>query len=135
MIYEVTIQYSKIDQKGNEKSIKEKYLVENIDFHAEAENKLYQEMQGLNDLDVVAVKRSKIREFVNARQNDDDRIFVADVADIRTNDDGEEVQLIYKVAVFAMNFDAAKSALATYLQQGFDMELVGLKCTKFIDLY
>ena len=85
-------------------------------------------------IDIVAVKRSKVRELVNTRQSTEDRIFFAEIADTRTNDDGEEVQLVYKVALFALDFDAAKKKLEEFLKQGFDMKIVGLKCTKFVDV-
>lgn len=134
MIYEVTTQFTKIDNNGNDKAVKEKYIIADAELHGDAEEKTYEECDGQTNLDIVAVKRSKVRELVNTRQSTEDRIFFAEIADTRTNDDGEEVQLVYKVALFALDFDAAKKKLEEFLKQGFDMKIVGLKCTKFVDV-
>jgi hypothetical protein len=68
---------------------------------------------------------------LNSRNTGDDKIFVADIADVQHNDDGEEVELVYKVALFALNVDAAYNYIKSYLKQGYNMTLVGLKKTKY----
>lgn len=133
MIYETKTQYTIIDKNGNDKVVKENFLIEEASFFGDAEAQTYKYCDGKTDIDVIAVKRSKIKEIINARADNDEKIFVADIADIRTNDEGEETEIIYKVALFANNFDKAKAVLTEYLKQGYDMQIVGLKCTKFVD--
>lgn len=134
MIYESTVQFVTVDNKGNDRVVKQKFLVANADTHGDAETQTYNECDGETDLDVVAVKRSKIKEILNTRQNDGDCVFLADVADVVVDEDGEEKELIYKMAFFANNADAAYAYIKEWLKQGYSLSLVGLKKTKFADV-
>ena len=133
MIYETTAQFTKLDANGNERVVKQKFIVKDAEMHGEAEDVTYDECHNEHDLDVVAVKRSKIKEILNERQNDNDVIFIAEVADVMTDENGEEKELIYKMAFFAANADAAYVFIKDWLKQGYSMSLVGLKKTKFKD--
>jgi len=134
MYFEIAIQRIIIDPKsGNDKTIKELYFVDKVEFFGEAE------MRGLelypNNADVIAVKISSIREFVNTRTNDEQSIFVATIEDIFTSDDGEEKAMKYKVALFAKDIHDATRITSEYMKMGIsDMNLVGMKRTKFIDI-
>ena len=134
MIYECTISHRMIDKNGNEKSVRRTYLVENKELFGEVESTAYEALGELVDFDVIAIKRSKLREIINSRDNDDEFLFVADVADVQTNDDGEEVELVYKVALFAFSMDDAYKKTKAYLSQGFDMTIVGIKKTRLEDV-
>jgi len=134
MIYEIQAQFTKIDNKGNEKVIKEKYMVENAEAFGDAETQGYEYCKGETDLEIVAIKRSKVREIINKRNTDDDRVWVADIADVRTNDDGEEVEIVYKVALYAISWDDANEKVKKYLEQGFDMTILAIKKTKFLEV-
>lgn len=134
MIYEGTIQYITIDNKGNDKSKKETYVIENQNFFAEVENVLHTEFEAHTDLDVIAIKRSKVREIVNTRRDADDRLWMAEMQDVFTDDEGEEKEIKYKVLLYAHSFDDAKSIVTQYAMQGFNMLLVSLKLTKFVDV-
>lgn len=133
MIYEITTSYTTVDNNGNDKVVKEKYLVENVNTFSEAEYLGLEEVGDLENGDVIAIKRSKLREIINKRSNDNEEIYIAEIADIRTNDDGEQVELTYKVACFAVNFDDAHSKINLYIKQGLDdMVARGIKHTKFL---
>lgn len=134
MIYEGTISYNTIDKNGNEKTIKENYLLEHVDTFGEVEERLFDEFKSLNALDIIAIKRSKLKEIMNKRTRDDERVYIADVADIQHNDDGEEVEIVYKVALFAVSYDEAYREIKEYLKEGYDMTLVGLRKTRIIDV-
>lgn len=131
MIYETKCSFIKVDDNGNDKVVKERYIVEEAESFGDAEKQTYDFCDGETDLDVIDVKRSKIKEILNSRDTGDDKIFVADIADVHHNDDGEEVELVYKVALFALNVDAAYNYIKSYLKQGYNMTLVGLKKTKY----
>ena len=131
MIYETKCSFIKVDDNGNDKVVKERYIVEEAENFGDAEKQTYDFCDGETDLDVIDVKRSKIKEILNSRDTGDDKIFVADIADVQHNDDGEEVELVYKVALFALNVDAAYNYIKSYLKQGYNMTLVGLKKTKY----
>lgn len=134
MIYEIQAQFTRIDNKGNDKVIKEKYMVENAETFGDAETQGYDYCDGEKDLEIVAIKRSKVREIVNKRNTDDDSVWVADIADVRTNDEGEEVEIVYKVALYATSWDDANSKVKKYLEQGFDMTILAIKKTKFLEV-
>ena len=65
MIYEGTISYMKIDKNGNEKVIKESYIVDNVETFADAELALFEEFKSLNAIDIIAIKRSRLKEIAN----------------------------------------------------------------------
>jgi len=134
MIYESTVQFVSVDNKGNDRVVKQKFLIANAETHGDAETQTYNECDGETDLDVVAVKRSKIKEILNTRQNENDSIFLADVADVVVDDDGEEKELIYKMAFYSSNADSAYAYIRQWLLQGYSLSLVGLKKTKFANV-
>lgn len=134
MIHEVQVQFTKIDNNGNDKVIKEKYLVAEAESFGDAETQGYDHCDGETDLDVINVKRSKVKEIINKRDTENQRIFIGDVADVRTNDEGEEVEIVYKVALFALDFDDAYKKINEWLKQGYDMTAIGMKKTKFLDV-
>ena len=134
MTYEIQAQFTRIDSKGNDKVIKGKYMVENAETFGDAETQGYDYCDGEKDLEIVAIKRSKVREIVNKRNTDDDRVWVADIADVRTNDEGEELEIVYKVALYATSWDDANAKVKKYLEQGFDMTILAIKKTKFLEV-
>lgn len=134
MIYESTVQFTTVDAHGNDRVVKQRFIIKEAMLHGEAEGITYKECHEHTDIDVIAVKRSKIKEILNKRQSDADYIFIADVADITTDENGEEKELVYKMAFYANNADNAFNFIMAYLRQGYNMTLVGLKKTKFCDV-
>lgn len=133
MLYESKVSFTKI-VNGNDKVMKEKYMVAEAESFGDAETQTYEFCDGETDLDVIDVKRSKVREIINTRTDKNDVIFVADIADTQINEEGEEVELIYKWALFANDFDQAYKRVNEYLKQGYNMQAVGMKKTKFVDV-
>lgn len=134
MIYEATLTYITVDKNGNDKVDKSMYVIEGCDVFAEVENMLYERFAGENSLDVVAIKRSKIKEIANARKYDDEKVYLSEVEDVYTDDNGEEKSLRYKILFYAKDFDSAKAFISEFIKQGFNMNLVSLKLTKFNDV-
>ena len=135
MIYEIQVQYTTIDPKsGNDKIAREKYLVENVETFAEAEAKGYEWWDGETNLDVIAVKRSKVKEIINTRQSNEDLIWIAETQDVFTTDDGDEKYIKYKVILFAKTIASAHAIMENYIKQGYNMELIGVKLTGFENL-
>ena len=131
MIHEFQIQYTTVDKNGNEKSIKETYATESFELFGEVEKFALEQFQ---DSDVIAVKRSKVKEIANKRTSAGDFVWEATLQQVYLVDD-EEKQMKYKVLLFASSFDKAKLFINEYMKQGYgDMELVSLKMTKIIDV-
>ncbi len=134
MIYEATIQFIAIDNNGNDKSTKQSYIIENAELFAQVENRLYEEFEGYTDLDVVAIKRSKIKEIANGRTSDDEKIFLATLVDVFLNDDGSEKEIKYTIAFFSKDMNTAHAYIREYVSQGYNMGVKQIKESKLIDV-
>lgn len=136
MFYEATISYTNKDAKGNDKTFKAQYLLQDTLMFSEAENRLIEHFQYLKDLDVITLKRSKIYELVNDRQTEESKIYIATIVSHFINEEsGEEKETKYEVVLYAANIEDAHKIVSDYLKQGLeDMELVSLKCTKIVDV-
>ena len=136
MIHEVKVQYRKMDDDGNERVHKEWYAIENQASFTEVEARFIKafDYDNYKDFEVTDIKRSKVRELANTRELNADKVFMAEVKDIFLKDDGTEKDIKYKILFFAGNFDKAKDFICEYLEQGYNMTLITLKETKFIDV-
>lgn len=134
MIYEATINTVVVDEKGNDRSLKRQFILENFETFSEVEQKLYDEFGLEAGFEVCAIKISKIKEVANSRETADDNIYLAELQDTFVDDNGAEKQLKYKIAFHSKTFDTAKLFISNYAQQGYNLELVSLKLTKFIDV-
>ena len=136
MIYEGTITYITVDESGNDKQKKEIYIVDNVETFGQVEELLYNEFQNLTNIDVIAIKRSNINEIINKSSNVDEKIWLADIVQMFVDENGVEKEMRYKFAFFSLNTDTAFQYVKEYLKQGYDgMELVGLKKTRFQDIF
>lgn len=139
MFYHIKLKYESLNETGTNVVNNEEYLVKNCELHAEAEQRGYEyasEYQ-FNEPDVISVKRSNIREFVNELSNEDeDIIYDAIIADVYINEKtGKEKEMKYHVGVFAKNMDDATKKVYEYMKQGFsDMRFIGVKETKIIEI-
>lgn len=136
MIYEGTISYVGVDNRGNDKTIKENYVMQDRETFGDAESCLYNEFKDdrLTDFDVIALKRSSIKEIANQRTNDNDLLWIAELQNTFIDDNGVEKITKYKVLFYSQTFDSAKTFISNYIKQGYDLDLVSLKLTKFKDI-
>lgn len=133
MFYEVTSKRFIVDAKGNDKEIAEKYLFENLEFFAEAEQKMYEHLN--NENTVIAIKQCKIMEFVNKRSDDEQSIYYATIENLFMDDNGNEKTTRDVVGLFAKSVDEATKITNDYMSQELrDMSLVGIRKTKIVDL-
>lgn len=135
-MYEGTIAYVTQDKNGNDKNVKENYILERCESFSEAEEQLFKEGDGLTAIDVVAIKRSPLKEIVNEREDEEQKVFIATIIDkFYDADKDETTETKYNVALFAIDIAKAHQVVNEYMKQGLeDMELVGLKCTKIVDV-
>lgn len=134
-MYEIQITFVKVDSKGNDRNIKESLILEHAESFADAEQIGYDYGSGLTGIDVVSIKRSKLKEIVNERPFNDDtcKIYIAQIVDHFVDLETEETKDIkYSVALFAHDMKEAHQAIEQYMKQGLeDMELKKLIETKF----
>lgn len=137
MIFEASIKTTATDNKGCDKIVTSRFIVENAELFGEVENKLYTEFGEEQDFEVTAIKISKLKEIINEEpKNTDSKIYFATIVDkfyIAEKDEYSETQ--YVVALFASNINEAYQIADNYMKQGLeDMELVGIKCTKIVSV-
>ena len=137
-MYEIQITFVKVDSKGNDRNIKESLILEHAESFSDAEQIGYDYGSGLAGLDVISIKRSKLKEIVNEKPFNDDtcKIYIAQIVDHFVDMETEETKDIkYSVALFAHDMKEAHQAIEQYMKQGLeDMDLVGIKETKFNDV-
>ena len=134
-MYEIQITFVKVDSKGNDRNVKENLILEHAESFADAEQIGYDYGSGLTAIDVVSIKRSKLKEIVNERPFNDDtcKIYIAQIVDHFVDMETEETKDIkYSVALFAHDMKEAHQAIEQYMKQGLeDMDLVGIKETNY----
>lgn len=135
MIYESKVIFTMFDDaKGCDRVIRQRYIVGDAEHFTDAEAQVFEHLTGETNLDVTDLKRSSIREIANTRTSEDERIWIAELQDVFTNDEGEEIYTKYKLAFFATTFDNALAYITKYMQQGYSMELVSLKKSNFVEV-
>lgn len=138
MIYETSIKTIIVDRSGNDKTLVSRYIIENAELFGEVESKLYEEFGNETGFEVATIKISKLREIINeAPQGDTEcKIYFATIVDkFYDADKDETTETQYTVALHAHDINEAHKAIDQYMKQGMeDMELVGLKCTKYISV-
>ena len=134
MYYEITDRVTRMKDDGTEKEVNERYITDCFTF-AEAEQKGMEVYSASNlDGDVVAIRRSNIREIVN--ENEEKlHYFKATIVDIFTDDNGNEKELKYYVLIRADDLSEATAKANEYLRQGLsDMKIEGIVKTRILEL-
>lgn len=134
MYYEITDRVTRMKDDGTEKEVNERYITDSLTF-AEAEQKGMEIYSASNlDGDVVAIKRSSIREIVNENE-ERKHYFRTTIADISVDEHGNEKEFKYYVLIRADDLSEATAKANEYLRQGLqDMRLDGIVKTKILEL-
>lgn len=134
MFYEGITKRHQMNDKGLDVVVTEKWLVENVEFFAEAELKLLEEWN--NECDVIALKQSKLREMINEREDDEQDIYLSQIEDIFVDENsGEEKATKNVVGLFAKSLEEATRETLKYMQMGItDMTLVKVQRTKIVEV-
>jgi hypothetical protein len=131
MYYELRIKVEKENKKGELKQVTEHYITD-AELFANAEYTGLNEYDG--KCDVIAIKRSPIREIVNDK-DEDKPFFKATLIDVFVNDDGVEKENRYPVLVCAEDMKEANRIMEEYMKQGLgDLRLDGIVKTKILDV-
>lgn len=135
MIYEVQVTYTKFDEeKQTEKSVKENFIINEAESFSSAELQAFGYCMAFKDAEVVAIKQSKIKEIANERKNTDDTLWLAEMQDVFIDDNGNEKPTKYRVLFHSQTYESANAFITDYAKQGYDMQLVSLKLTKFSEV-
>ena len=135
MYYEITDRVKRVKDDGTEKEVNERYITDCLTF-AEAEQKGMEMYAASNtDGDVVAVKRSNVKEIVNENE-EKQHYFKATIVDTFIDDKTEkEKELKYYVLIRADDISEATAKAKEYMRQGLqDMRLDGIVKTNILEL-
>lgn len=135
MFYEANTKVTRINEKGEEKQVIERYVIENCISFSEAEERAVKTFSYDNtDGEVVAIKRSNLYEIVNENANKE-KFFRAKLGSIFIDDNGKEKMTYYHVLLSADNMDEAQSIMKEYMKQGMnDFIFLEIKETKVNDV-
>lgn len=135
MYYEITDRVKRVKDDGTEKEVNERYITDCLTF-AEAEQKGMEAYSADNtDVDVVAVKRSNVKEIVNENE-EKQHYFKATIVDTFIDDKTEkEKELRHYVLIRADDLSEATAKAKEYMRQGLqDMRLDGIVKTNILEL-
>lgn len=132
MYYEVTLKVTKQDNKGNDKEVKENFLVENAELWSEVEQRGLELYNG--EADILSMKRSSVIEVVNEKK-EDTPIFKAKLISTYVDEKGKEKEKSWVVALFAADMNEANKKMQEYIKQGIeDLTLREIKQTNLLEI-
>lgn len=133
MLYEITTKVRKLQEDGSEKEVTERYITD-CELFAEAEHAgMHSYADYQQEGDVIAIKRSNIREIVNEQDNKD-YYYKATIVTKTIDDKENEKEQKYYCLIRADNPTEAINKANEYMKQGLDqMVLDGIVKTKIID--
>lgn len=85
----------------------------------------YKEEGTVDDFEVLSLKQSVVKEIITQYQGE--CTFIASLRDTFLQDDGSEKTVKYKVLLWANNISEAMTHTREIAQQGYDMQIDGLK--------
>lgn len=136
MFYEANTKVTQMNERGEEKQVIERYVIQNCESFKDAEERVAHTYADYNmDGEVVAIKRSNLYEIVNENANKE-KYFRAKLGSIFIDEkNGKEKMTYYHVLLSADNMDEAQKIMKEYMNQGMnDFILLEVKETKYNDV-
>lgn len=139
MLYESKVKCARVqEQDGTVKMVTEVYMVDALSF-AEAEARITGEVEPCcnGEFDVVALKRSNIKELCKSQADGDDKWFNCKLEMLTIDEQaGKEKKCNYNILVQASNIEEAKRYLEKHMQGTMaDWELKSITETKILEVY
>lgn len=135
MFYEATTKVTRTNERGKEKQVIERYVIQNCETFSEAEERAAKTYAYDNtDGEVIAIKRSNLYEIVNENANKE-KYFRAKLGSVFVDDNGKEKMTYYHVLLSADNMDEAQKIMREYMNQGMnDFILIKIEETKINEI-
>lgn len=134
--FESSVKYVKVNEDGREKKVTELYLIDAMSF-SETEEKSCKQLSEIvkGDYFIQSLKRSKITEYVESNDENDDRLYKATVKITDCDDSGKkkESSIYYLVAAANINraLENLEKSLSTFV---VPYEIAKLEDTKFVEV-
>lgn len=136
MFYEATTKVTRINERGEEKEVLERYVIKDCLSFQEAEKRASETYTDYNmDGDVVAIRRSKLYEIVNENKTDG-KYFKAKLASVFVDEKtGKEKMTYYDLLLNATSMDEANKIMQEYMRAGMaDFLLLSIIETKILEV-
>ena len=134
MFYHVFSKRTIIDRKGNDKVVTEQFLVKDMTYFGQAEEKVLDLYNAEND--VCAMKRSSIASILNHRADERQHIYTAIFEEIFEDAKGVEKTTRTTYGLFAFNMDDAAKIAKEILAPSSNerSSIVEVKKTHILDI-
>lgn len=134
--YEVKLERVIQDKKGNDKKVKETFLVENMVSFGDAETTV--QTYWNCECDILAVSLSKVMEVLNyptSEEKEELRVFRAVLIQTFTDDNGEDKESKYHILLWAKDLESAMAEVKAYITQGYgDMSIHSITKSKICEI-
>lgn len=134
--FESSVKYIKVNEDGREKKVTELYLIDAMSF-SETEEKSCKQLSEIvkGDYLIQALKRSKITEYIESTDENDDRLYKATVKITDCDDSGKEKEssIYYLIAASNINraLDNLEKSLSAFV---VPYEISKIEDTKFVEV-
>ena len=134
MYYQVTIRHEKQMEDDKVKVVNENYMTRADNFTMAEANATTFAMSYWGDFDIVAIKRTKIEDYITSSV-DDSKPYLLTIGSIGYDDNDKAKMTKYQYIVCAVDIDTAKQQYESKLKSDIaDEVLLGIKETNIIDL-
>lgn len=137
ILFETSIRYNRIKDRGVQETCTETYLVEALSF-SQAEASITIEMQPYitGDFDIPAIKRISVADIIDRHNSDADKYFRAKLTYITINERTmKEKRQSFNYIVRANDIDSAHAAVVAYMKQSLqDYVIAKLEETRIVEL-
>lgn len=134
--FESSVKYIKTNEDGHLKKVTELYLIDAMSF-SETEEKSCKQLSEIvqGDYLIQALKRSKITEYIESADENDDRLYKATVKITDCDDSGKEKESSIYYLVAAANINRALENLEKSLSNFVvPYEIAKIEDTKFVEV-
>lgn len=134
MYFETLTSYRKRDEKGKEKLIKEKFLVDKCELFAQAEQATLMHYEGTTVVCIDDISKSLIVGFINSKTDEEQLIFTTTLSEM-TEDNGKMKKIMYTLALYAKTMKEAHKCIEDYMNNSLnDMACERVKKTDIVEI-
>lgn len=134
IFFQVTIRHEKTLENGKTKMVNENYITRADNFTMAEGCATTFAMCYWDDFDIVAIKRTKIEDYITSSL-DDAKPYLLTIVSVGHDDNDKAKMTKYQYIVCAVDIDTAKQQYESKLKSNIaDEVLLGIKETNIIDL-
>ncbi len=117
MYFETQTSYHKRNEKGKEKLVREKFLVDKCVLFAQAEQTTLMHYSGI-DVCIDDISKSLIVGFINGKTEDEQIIYIATLSEM-IEDNGKMKKIMYSLGLYAKTMKEAHKCIEDYMAESY----------------